>query len=206
MAFVKTYKKYFIWMGVIWAACFVLFLFAYLLVLGPQKNNKKHIENKLAEKKQVYELAQRAAREETKIQLNEQLERLQSRLKDFVIDFEDSANLTFDISQIADEKKVTSFSIKSKGNHGLSAIPGCNNIFENHIVISFIGNFNQFATFLNALERNRPVLFVDKFALARFGQNESTYRVTLNVAAFVRKHQDVKTADKRLGQVYGMKI
>jgi len=206
MVFVKTYKRYFITVGVIWAACFVLLLFVYLIVLGPQKNNKKHIENTLAEKKQVYELAQRAAREETKIQFNEQLERLQSRLKDFVIDFEDSANLTFDISQIADEKKVTSFSIKSKGNRGLSAIPGCNNIFENHIVISFIGNFNQFATFLNALERHRPVLFVDKFAITHSGQDESTYRVTLNVASFVRKQRDVKTADKGPEQVYGTEI
>jgi len=199
--------------GLIWAACFVVFLLAYMLVLGPQKNYEKSIENKLAESKQVYESALRAAQKETKIRLNEQIERLQSRLEDFVFDFEDSANLTFDISQIANEKKVASFSSKVKKSRGLSTIPDYKYIYENHIVISFIGDFNQFATFLNALERHRPVLFVDKFAITRSGQDDSGYQVSLNVAAFVKKQQsegllsqDLKTTNKGSMQLYGKKI
>ncbi len=199
--------------GLIWAACFVVFLLAYMLVLGPQKNYEKSIENKLTERKQVYESALKAAQKETKIRLNEQIERLQSRLQDFVIDFENSANLTFDISQIANEKEVASFSIKSKDSRGPSTIPEAEYIRENHIVISFIGGFNQFAAFLNALERHRPVLFVDKFSITRSGQEDSAYQMSLNVAAFVKKQQseellskDGKTADKSSMKLYGKKI
>ncbi len=199
--------------GLIWAACFVVFLLAYMLVLRPQKNLEKSLENKLAERKQAYESALRATQEETKIRLNEQIERLQSRLKDFVINFEESANLTFDISKIANEKKVASFSIKSEDSRGLSTIPECKYICENHIVISFIGGFNQFATFLNALERHRPVLFVDKFTITRSEQDHSDCQVSLNVAAFVKKPQsegllleDGKTADKSSMKLYGKKI
>lgn len=213
MTFIKTHKKYLTTAGLIWAACFVMFLLAYMLVLGPQKNYKKRIENKLAERKQVYESALRVAQKETKIRLNEQIERLQSRLKDFVIDFEDSGNLTFDISQIANEKKVASFSSKVKKSGRLSTIPDYKYIYENHFVVSFIGGFNQFATFLNALERHRPVIFVDKFTITRSGQDNSVYQVSLNVAALVKKQQsegplseDDKTADKRQAQVYGTKI
>ena len=213
MSFIKTHKKYLTTAGLIWAACFVVFLLAYMLVLGPQKNYKNRIENKFAEKKQVYESALRAAQKETKIRLNEQIERLQSRLKDFVIDFEDSTDLTFDISQIANEKKVASFSSKVKKSGRLSTMPDCKYIRENHIVISFIGDFNQFATFLNALERHRPVLFVDKFSITRSGQDDSGYQVSLNVAAFVKKQQseellsqDAKTADKGSMKLYGKKI
>jgi len=207
MSFMKTHKKYLVTSGIIWAACFGVFLLAYILVLGPQKNYEKHIENKFAETKQVYESALKAARKETKIRLDEQIERLQTRLKDFVIDFEDSSNLTFDISQIANEKKVTSFSIKSKDSRGLSTIPECNYICENHIAISFIGGFNQFATFLNALERHRPVLFVDKFTITRSKQDDSGYQVSLDVAALVKKQQDSKTANEGSIQLfYGTKI
>jgi Tfp pilus assembly protein PilO len=202
----KTYKKYFTIAGLIWAACFVLFLLVYILVLGPQKNNKKLIERTLAEKKQVYESALRAAQEETKTQLNEQIEHLQNRLKDFVADFEDSANLTFEISQIADEKKITSFNIKGKDNLVLSGEPDRKYISENHIAISFIGGFNQFATFLSALERHRPVLLVDRFTMTRSGQDDSVFRVSLNVAAFVRKQQENKTSDNNSTQIYGAKI
>jgi len=102
---------------------------------------------------------------------------------------------------------------KVKKSGGLSAIPDCKYIRENHIVVSFIGGFNQFATFLNALERHRPVIFVDKFAIARSGQDSSVYQVSLNVAAFVKKQQsegllsqDDKTTDKRPTQLYGTKI
>ena len=109
MPFIKTHKKYLMTAGIIWAACFAVFLIVYIVMLGPQRNYEKSIENKLTERKQVYESALRAARKETKIRLNEQIERLQSRLEDFVIDFENSANLTFDISQIANEEKVDSF-------------------------------------------------------------------------------------------------
>ncbi len=206
MSCMKTYKKYFKTAGLIWAACFVVFLLVYILVLGPHKNNKNLIENKFAEKKQVYESALRAAQKETKIQLNEQIEHLQNRLKDFVADFEDSANLTFEISQIADEKKIASFNIKGKDNPVLSGEPDSKYISENRIVINFVGGFNQFATFLNALERHRPVLLVDKFTITRSGQDDSVFRVSLDVAAFVRKQQDTKTSNKNSTQIYGLKI
>ncbi len=213
MSFTKTHKKYLMTTGIIWAACFAVFLLAYIVLLGPQRNYEKSIENKLTERKQVYESALRAAQKESKIRLNEQIERLQSRLQDFVIDFEGSANLTFDISQIANEKKVASFSIKSKDDRGSSTITEPKYIREDHIVISFIGDFNQFATFLNALEQHRPVLFVDKFSITRSGQDDSLYQVSLNVAAFVKKQQSEallskngKTADKSSMKLYGKKI
>jgi len=210
MSFMKTHKKYLMTAGLIWAACSVVLLLAYMLVLGPQKNYKNRIENKLAEKKQVYESALRAAQKETKIRLNEQIERLQSRLKDFVTDFEDSANLTFDISQIANEKKVASFSSKVKKSRAPLTTPDYKYIYENHIVISFVGDFNQFATFMNALERHRPIIFVDKFTIIRSGRDNSVYQVSLNVAALVKKQQSErllsengKTTDKHPAQVYG---
>ncbi|MBC8470592.1 MAG: hypothetical protein H8D56_14065 [Planctomycetes bacterium] len=207
MLFMKTYKKYLKTAGLIWAACFVVFLMLYILVLGPQKNTQKSIESRLAENKQVYKSALRAAHKETQIRLNEQIGHLQDRLKNFVVDFEDSANLTFEISQIANEKEVASFSIEGKDNRGIMGAPDRSKyISESQIVISFTGGFNQFATFLNALERHRPVLLVDKFTIARSGREGSGYQISLNVTSFVRKQQDNETADKKTAQVYGKKI
>jgi Tfp pilus assembly protein PilO len=202
MTFVRIHKKCLKTAGLIWSACIIAFLFVYIFVLGPQRDYKRSIENKLAEKQKAYESALRAARKETKIELNKQIAHLRSRLKDFVIDFDDSANLTFDISQIASEKQVASFSIKSRDGRGLSTIPDCKYICENQINISFTGGFNQFAEFLNALERHRPVLFINKFTIIRLREDDSGYHVSLNVAALVRKQQD----DKRSAKVYSSEI
>jgi len=206
MTFIKIHKKYLITSAIIWVACFAIFLLAYMFIVRPQKISKRLLERKLTEKKQVYESAVRAAQKETKIRLNEQIESLQNRLKDFVVDFEDSAKLTFDLSQIAEEKKIVSFGSKVKNNRGLTTTADYKYILENHFNISFIGDFNQFATFLNALERHRPVIFVDKFTITQSGREDSGYQISLNVVSFVRKQQDSETADKSTTKVYGRKI
>ena len=184
------YKKYVTKAALIWAGCFILFFFIYILMLAPEGKNKKRIEKQLTEKEQMYHLAQKAAQEETKIQLNEQLKYLQERFKDFVINFEDLANLTFDISQIAKEKRLASFSIKGVEARGGSSIFDGKYLSENHFAVSFTGSFNQFATFLNALERHRPVVFVDRLKITHSRLENSDHKVNMDLAVFVRKQQD----------------
>jgi len=206
MAFIKTYKKFLIRTAIVWAACLALFVLAYTFVLRPQIDRRKRLDDELAQKKQQYEMARLASREQTKARLNEEIEGMRDILKGFVVDLEDSANLTFDIGQIANEEKVSSFSIESKDKRGPLEIPDCNSICESHIDIDFVAGFNQFATFVNALERHRPVLFVNEFVIARSNRSELAYQVTLDVAAFVKKQQNREIADQSSASTIGSKI
>ena len=192
--FIKIYKEYLTKAAIIWAACLALFALAYLFILRPQLDSTKRLENEFAKKKQQYEAAKMAALDQTKVRLNEEINGMRSTLKDFVVDLKDSANLTFDIGQIANEKDLSSFSIGNKSKQGISEIPDCNTIGETHIDIGFIAGFNQFATFVNALERHQPVLFVNEFSIARSNRDKSAYQATLDVAAFVRKQQERQIA------------
>ncbi len=185
-----AYKKYFKTIALIWTGCFVSFLMVCTIVLLPDAKNKKNTEKQLTEKKQLYEFAQKAAQEQTRTRLNKELEELRSSLKDFAINFGDSANLIFDISQIANRKKVASFSIEVKDAPQGPGGADLKYICENYIDVSFITSWSQFATFLNALERNRPVVFVDKFTIARSKKNSSTHKASMNLTIFVRKKQD----------------
>ena len=192
--------------GIIWAACLVLFVLIYFLSLGPQNRAKKRLESELNQKKQKYEFAQNASKEETKIRLYEQIEDLSNKLDIFVIDYEESANLSFDISQIASDKKVSSLIVENDNKKTASAVSDSNNIFESYISVKFVGGFKQFAAFLNALERNKPVLFVKEFTISPANQNVSAYQVKLDVAAFVRKRQDTNNTAKSSERVFGTKI
>ena len=185
----SIYKKHFTTVA-IWAGCFILFCFVYVFVLAPQGKNRKQIEKQLAEKQQIYNSALEAAREETKMKLNQQVQQSRDKLRTFVIGSEDLANLIFDVGQIANEKKVTSFSIRTKDTRRDSAVPGCEYLCESRIDISFTAGFNQFATFLNALERHRPVVFVDSFTITRSDQDSLGHEVNMDLAVFVRKQQD----------------
>ena len=205
-ALIQMYRKYLMRAAIVWAACVVLFVVAYLILLKPQINNKKNVQNTLSEKKQLYESAQKAADEQTKIRLNQEIEGLRDTLKDFVVEQEDSANLTFDIGRIASEKDLSLFSIKNKDKRGVSKITDSNSISENHIDINFIAGFNQFATFVNALERHQPVLFVNEFSITRSNKNDTAYKVTLDVATFVKKQQEKEIAGQFPAPDLGSKI
>jgi len=185
-----NYKKHFTTAALIWAGCLVLLSFVYMLVLSPQNKSKKDIEKQAYEKRQIYNTALKAAQEKTKRAIKKQIEDLESSLARFAIDGEDSANLIFDISQIASEKEVGAFSIGEKSKRRGSEIPGCNYISEHQIDISFTGGFNQFATLLNALERHRPVVFVDSFSISRSDKGDTNHRVGMDLSVFVKKGQD----------------
>jgi len=181
------YRKY-LKMGVfVWAGCFIVFLLFYLLVLVPQEKLRASVEERFVETKRIAEAAREAAKEERKIELSNQVENLDKRLKGFVTEQEETANLTFDISQISSDIKLRSFSITATGSEGIIEIDNCDYIFAKHIDITFVSSFNQFASFLNALERWRPVIFIDTFSIKRSRQSASGHEVGMKLAVLVGK-------------------
>jgi lipopolysaccharide export LptBFGC system permease protein LptF len=187
----SVYGKYFIKVAIIWAGCFAVFFAVYMITLAPQKNNREELEKQLKEKKQTHNAALNASQNETKVQLYEEIEKLRNKLKDFVVDFKDSTNLTFDISRIANEKGVSSFSIDTRKGGSSKKSGSGEHITQSYIDISFsTTDFNQFAALLNALERHQPVIFVDKFTITRSKRSDSGHQVKMNLSVFIRKIQD----------------
>lgn len=183
----RVFKEYAMTLGLIWAGCFIIFVFTYMLVLKPQGKIKREISKQLQEKKQDYISTYEASNEEVKKQSLVELEELQSRLGDYVADERAAANLTFDISRIANENSVLTFSVKSRDNKGTSEIPDCKLIGENRLDVSFNGNFRQFAMFLNALERHIPLIFVDSFSVSNDNSRDENARVNMSLSVFVEQ-------------------
>lgn len=200
MNVLREYKKCLMGAVIVWVVSLILCLVAYIIVLRAQNNGKKRLENILAEQKQLYASAQRAAQEQTQIRLNEQIDHLRNQLRGFTIEDEKLTDLTFDISQIADRENLGSFSVtrwkRNSSRRGplADAESETHQISENLIDISFNAEFHQFALFVNALERHHPVLFIDEFKINRSMREDSLYQASLDVAAFVRKQKN-ETAD-----------
>jgi Tfp pilus assembly protein PilO len=177
-------------MGLVWAACFVLFVLAYFFVISPRLEVKARLVKESAVKERMYEAAVDAAKEENKKKLAEEVEGLKSKLNDYVSGFEESANLTFDISRIAADKQVSSFKVKATDQLRESGPLESKYLQENRVEAAFESDFTQFATFLNALERHRPVVFVDRFRISRGGRNENLDTVDMGISIFVRKRPE----------------
>jgi hypothetical protein len=180
-----SYKKPLINLAMIWSACLVLFLFAYMIVFSPQRQAKNQIDDKFNETAKLYEISRNAADKATQDRLNKQLEALRDNVKTFVTD-NDSAGLLLGIKKNSDGKKLWSFSNKTAEN---TEIANSKYICENHIYVTFTAGFNQFAEFVNALERYRPVVFVDKFFITRSDDVNGGNEVSASFAVFTVKRQ-----------------
>jgi hypothetical protein len=100
-----------------------------------------------------------------------------------VIDVSEESGLTLDVSKMAHEMELDAFSSQRKTEQLHTEIPNCEKIEESHINITFRSGFPRFAQFVNALERHRPVIFIDKFSISRSerGQSIPETAMTLNV-------------------------
>jgi Tfp pilus assembly protein PilO len=211
MTFMRTYKTYLTRAAIVWVVSLVLCLLAYMIVIRPQSNSMQRLDDTLAEQRQVYASAVRATQEQTRIQLAKQTERLQEQVESLVTDFKASSDLTFDISQIANRENLSSLSVAMRAGNdadqrGIGANTQIKQVSEHHIDIKFTAGFHQFATFVNALERHKPILFVDKFKIARSSREDSTYQVTLDVAAFIKRQPEKQTANAALTSTLSAEI
>ena len=186
----QKYKKYLTNIAIVWMVFFALVLFAYFIFIRPQGKIRYHLEKELSEKKQIYADARSAARDETKKRMDAELDELGKQLGELVIDSDASGNLIFDISQIASEKNVSSFSIKTQDSGDTHEIPGCLNIGDSRINISFVSDFNRFASLLNELERHQPVVFIETFSIRRDQKSSLKNEVSMGVSVLVKKRQD----------------
>lgn len=184
------YRKYLKTGAVLWAVCFVALFLFYLIVLGPQEQVRRRTEQRLAEAKQQAQEATEAAQEKTKARLAQQVEQASATLERFVIAEKRTDNLPLDIGEIPGREQFGDWGISA--DEALIPMNNCKQIFGKRLSVNFTSSFNEFATFLSALERNRPVVFVDTFSIIRGRDETSRPQVTMELAILVEKQAGAK--------------
>ena len=185
--------KYIKLAALIWSCCFIVFLLVFLLVLSPLNRHRTQVESEFKKVKSDADSALLASEEETKIRLNEQIQDLNDTLGNFVIESENTSNLIYQISGISNEIELKAFQITPTGQN-ISTFDNCKYISGQLYHVGFTASFNQFATFLNALERYRPVIFIDTFSITRSRQGENSHTVDMQLAILVLKNEKAKKA------------
>jgi len=183
----SIYSKYFKIGIIFWAICFIVLFFSYLLVLAPQEKQRRETERKLNDTKNLAQSAKEAAEEKNKAKLIALLTDSGNELKDFVVDPENATNLTLDLGRISSDVKLNAFSSIFAGSEGATKTDSYKHINPRQISVNFNSSFNNFAVFLNNLERRRPVIFVDTFSITRSTESDSGHKVDMKLAVLVGK-------------------
>jgi len=163
----KIIGKYFITVGAVWGLWLLGMALIYLLVIQPQQRTLAEVQKNFAVSNEQYSLAQTAQREDTQRRMAEKLEGVKELVRTFVINPTESSQLTFRISQLAGQCRLGNFTAKVKESAGTLNEQENLKIGEGWVELTFSSTFNQFAVFLNSLETDRPVVFVESAAIKR---------------------------------------
>lgn len=189
----SIYRRYFKAGIIFWAICFIMLLFAYLLVLAPQEKLRDMTDRKLNDTKNLAQSAREAAEQKNKAKLIELLTESGNELQEFVVDQESASNLTLDIGRISTDVSLNAFSSNFAADEGAAKTDSYKYIIPRQISVNFNSSFNKFAVFLNTLERRRPVIFVDTFSITRSGESDSGHKVDMKLAVLVGKGKAAET-------------
>ena len=195
----RVRNKYVLILAMVWGPSVGLGVMFHLFVLKPQMQRVTALETELSDARHLYGRATEAAKLETQMRLTETVARLDERISDFVLRPSAAPDLAFEIAELASATAVQSFAMKPRNRERLEVLALCDTIGEKQLDISFVGHFHQFASLLNALERHRPVLFVETFSIRRPRRETSQPETNMQVTVLVEKNQHAKHPDRMGG-------
>jgi hypothetical protein len=185
----KVRNRYLVIVAAAWVPCFALAAAFCAFAIRPQVQRDRELRTELAEAKSLYAVAQEAAKKDDQVRMAANVEELHERVFDFATRLEAAPDLAFEIAQLATVAGVESFAMKPRNRQGLDSLPDCDRIGEKRIDVSFSSPFHGFATLLNSLERHRPVLFVESFAIRHSRAQPSQAEAHMELAVLIEKPQ-----------------
>ena len=103
---------------------------------------------------------------------------------------DEKGELTYMVGKISDDFagiKAGSYTSKRLTEASVSKTEGFEHLSEERINITFTSDFEGFARFLNTLERNQPVVFIDRFLIKPERKDAADMSVNMYLAALVEK-------------------
>jgi len=186
----KVRNKYLLSMTIAWGLSLAAAVGFHLFALAPQMARVTALENELTDAREFHKQAIEAARKDYQARLGEAADKVHNQVSDFVLRLEAAPDLAFEIAELANRTGAESFAMKPRDKQRVETIANCDLIGEKLIDVSFTSRFHSFAALLNAVERHRPVLFVETFAIHRPQAESSEPRASMELAVLVEKPRD----------------
>ncbi len=165
------------------AAVFVI-ISVGIFALGPQRKAIRDIEAIIQDKEAEVADTHKNGQNSNSI-FQQELSSAHQTLSRFVVSYEQAANLAIDISKMAKQAGVKDLSSTNQMPDSYGAINECRHILEGRMQIKFKSSFSQFAKFINLLERNKPVIFIDTFKIKLAANINEGHQVEMVLTFFV---------------------
>jgi len=183
----KSKKKFFVRIMLVLGIGLLPSMLGYFLVINPQRESLKIIRDQIKKEDAKLNTTLSAADEDRQNKLKLKLQKLQDQISKFVINPEQVNQLALNVGRTAHKAGLNMFASQGRNERLFNDIPNYEIIGENCVDITFQGSFPQFAAFLNTMERNRPVVYVDKFVITLTNKGPFRNKVNMTLSVLVRK-------------------
>lgn len=189
-----TLSKYAIVNLAVWASAVVFVGGGYLLLYQPQAIELAQVQKQYTESQSELEQARLAARDQTKEKMKQQYEETDRLISEFSTGQEKMTEVVFQIGQIANDLRLAEFSSKNEKKNDQSTVGKSETLDEGWFNVEFFATFNQFAEFINRLERHCPVVFVEEIGFRRGTSQSKGHAVSLRLSFLAEKEAEKKVA------------
>jgi len=180
-------------LGAVWTACLILLAAGYILFYAPQKANLIGLQTQYRQSCIELDEAKLAASAETRESMQARYEQQNQLIADFSTDADAETELVFQVGQIASQLQLGEFSSKHLKQKSHSTVDKSKILKEGWLEIECSATFEQFAQFVNQLERNHPVVFIEEVYFRRSPENNEGHDVKLQLS-FLLKTETNKSA------------
>lgn len=165
------------------AVCIMVCVVVFVLV--PQRKAIGVVEERIREVEQALVKPKTNGHSSDVSKLKQELSSASATLSRYVISAGQASDLAVDIDNIANQAGVKDLRSTNRMQHSYGPINECRHVREGRIQIDFKSSFSQFAKFINSLERNKPVIFVDSFKIKRSDTDSNRHDVDMVLTFFV---------------------
>ncbi|MEJ5258626.1 MAG: hypothetical protein WHS88_00370 [Anaerohalosphaeraceae bacterium] len=179
-------RKYWICVACVWGPWLLLTLAFYTLVLTPQAERLRKVHQDLLVSSDRVSVARLASQPDTQQRQRELLGELQQRIDEFLVPTGQQDKILFEISRLASKYGLSEYAGKTREDVWSAEEAGRAKLKRMWQTISFRGTFQQFASFVNALERSRPAVFVESASIERSRQESKLHSARLLVSFLIQ--------------------
>ncbi len=181
-----------------------------IFVLGSQRKAIGIIDGRIKEVEQALVDPKASGYGSNIGKLKQELSLAKKNLGRYFVSSEQASDLTVDVSKIAKQAGVQELHSTNRMRGSYGSINECRHIREGRMQIKFKSSFSQFAKFINLLELNEPVIFIDTFKIMRSSRNDGIHSVDMVLTFFVGQSSLTNVMDagisNRIGPITGTSV
>lgn len=182
-------NKTFITLSVTWIFTMAILVIAYITYVAPVQAQVDQKRRALSEQTASMKHATELIGNNGTSSSAKQLEVVDKHFGQFVVSPNIAHDFSLEVSRIAEAIGIKDITTKNNSPGTFEKIPNCKKIVENEIKLSGTGTYSQFARLVNATERCRPIVIVDRFTMDAEEEKDEYCKINITFKILVEDDQ-----------------